>query len=108
MTVYRRHPSPDMERPLRMPGLVLHWVDKMHGQAVIFSCPCGEREVYVTEQTGHKISFDEDERLSILGSCGYRAKPDLGRPDNWCHFFMTHGEVEMCGDAQCPGGTEQK
>ena len=102
MATYRRHPSTDLERPLRLIGPVLHWQSE-HGQAVIFSCPCGEREVYVTEQNGHKISFDSDERLTIKGSCGYRERADLGRPANWCHFYMTDGKVKMENDSQCPG-----
>ena len=100
---YRRHPSPDMSRPLRTPGPVLSWDGGDYGQSVIFSCPCGEREVYVTERKGHEILFDDDDRLTINGSCGYAPKPDLGRPANWCHFFMRAGEIEMCSDSKCPG-----
>ena len=102
---YRKHHSPDMERPLRTPGPVLFAEDRGE-QGVVFSCPCGEREVYVTTQNGHRFEWDDDERLTIHGSCGYRAKPDLGRPDNWCHFFIRGGEVEMCSDSKCPGANE--
>lgn len=89
------------ERPLRTPGIVVHWRDG-EAQAVAFSCPCGEREVYVTEQAGHKITVT-DGILDIRGSCGYREDRNLGRPANWCHFFIKGGRVEMCGDSQCPG-----
>ena len=98
--IYRRHHSPDMIRPLK-PGPVLFWDEGEKGRCVHFSCPCGEREVYVTTNEGHAISFDADGRLTIVGSCGYKERK--GRPANWCHFHMTDGRVEMCDDAQCPG-----
>ena len=105
MTVYRRHHSENMERPIATPGPVLFWDDTVHGQAVIFSCPCGEREVYVTTHEGHRFEWDAEDRLTIHGSCGYAAKPDLGRSENWCHFLMAGGVAEICNDSQCPGAS---
>ena len=102
---YRKHHSPDMERPIATVGPVLFWDDTVHGQAVIFSCPCGEREVYATSKNGHRFEWDDDERLTIRGSCGYAAKPKLGRPANWCHFILTAGVAEMCSDSECPGAS---
>ena len=101
-TEYRKHHSEDMTRPLE-PGPVLHWVDGFE-EAVVFSCPCGEREIYATTRDGFRFEWDEQERLTIHGSCGYRAKPDLGRPNNWCHLFLQAGSISMCSDSTCPGG----
>ena len=98
---YRKHHSENMRRPLE-PGPVLHWVDGDE-EAVVFSCPCGTRELYVTTRGGHRFEWDADERLTIHGSCGYRAKPDIGRPANWCHFFLRAGSISMCSDSICPG-----
>ena len=97
MTTYRKAPSTEMARPLSEPGVVLAW-----DTAVIFLCPCGEREVYCTSPP-HGIQWDEQGRLTLEGSVGSRPKGD--KPGNWCHFYLMAGKVEMCGDAQCPGGS---
>ena len=97
---YRRVPTSKTEPEVKEIGPVLHFP---WASAVEFRCPCGERVVYVTEPP-HKIEFDDDERLTLDGSCGSREQPHLGQPANWCHFFIKGGEVEMCGDAKCPGG----
>ena len=70
---------------------------------VVFRCPCDERQVFIS-QSIHKITFDEDGRLTLNGSCGYKARPGIGRPANWCHFWIKGGTPEMCEGAQCPGG----
>ena len=100
---YRRVKGLELPRPLSNAdvGAVLFWESKKNKE-IVFSCPCGEREVYVIDPP-HGISFDADERLTIEGSCGLRARPSIGRPANWCHFFIRGGEYEMCGDSQCPG-----
>ena len=95
---YRRAPSVDMERPLTESGPVLAWDDYNDG-AVIFLCPCGSREVYVTSPP-HTITFDDDLRLTLDGSVGGAGR---WRGDNLCHFWLKGGEVEMCDDAKCPG-----
>ena len=99
MPTYVKAPVTDLPRPVE-PGVVLDW-----GEAVIFSCLCGAREVYVTSPP-HTIEFDSQSLLTITGSCGYRGKPNLTppRPKNWCHFFMKKGKIEMCDDSKCPGG----
>ena len=76
---------------------VVPWAD-----GVVFRCPCDERQVYI--QT-HTITFDAEGVLTLHPSCGYREKDSPPRPQNWCHFWLKDGEVEMCGDAKCPGGT---
>lgn len=76
---------------------VMEWSD-----GVVFMCPCGERQAYVASPP-HTITFDSDGVLTLDPSCGYRAKPDLNRPQNWCHFYIKDGHPEMCDDAQCPG-----
>ena len=73
-----------------------------HRDGVIFRCPCNERNVYVASPP-HEIAFDDDGLLTLTGSCGYAERVDLGRPANWCHFFIKNGEMEMCPDSQCPG-----
>ena len=98
MTEYRRAPSNEMERPLTEAGPVLAW-----DGAVIFLCPCGAREVYVTSPP-HTIEFDDEGRLTLNGSVGSREREDL--PANWCHFWMKGGAAEMCDDAQCPGAAQ--
>ena len=98
--IYRLHHSPDMIRPLK-PGPVLFW-EEGDRESVHFSCPCGEREVYVTTEEGHAISFDADGRLTLVGSVGGAGE---WKGENLCHFLMTDGRVEMCDDAKCPGAT---
>lgn len=100
---YRRAPSTAMERPLSEIGPVLAW-DEKHGAAVIFRCPCGEREVYV-KSPPHTITFDEDGRLTLDGSVASTGHSERSRDIGRCHFHMKSGEAEMCGDASCPGGT---
>ena len=103
MIEYRRHDSEDMERPLK-PGPVLHWADRMRGDAVIFSCPCGAREIFATTENGHKISFDDEGRLTIRGSLGAHPRPQDGYPEaNWCHAYVTDGVFEVLDDSICPG-----
>ena len=100
MATYKKIAEKGMVRPMKEVGPVLHWTEK-NGEAVIFVCPCGEREVYCTSPP-HGIQFDEQGILTLNGSCGYRAREE--RPANWCHFFVKNGQYEMCGDARCPGG----
>ena len=101
--IYRRIRSAESEsRPIRR-GPVLHW-ESAGRAAVVFSCLCGEREVYVV-QPPHKISFDGDDRLTIEKSCGYKARPALGRKANWCHFMMKGGRIKMLDDSKCPGAS---
>ena len=69
---------------------------------VLFNCPCGERQVYVTSPP-HIITFDEEDILTLDGSCGYRKNEALNRKANWCHFFLKNGYIEMCSDVECPG-----
>jgi len=98
-----------VERPEETPhsisdpksGAVLFW-NQAERRAILFRCPCGDRAVYVVEPP-HGIQFDDQGRLTIEGSCGYKARPSKGRPANWCHFFIRGGEYEMCSDTQCPG-----
>ena len=74
-----------------------------HGKRlVILRCPCGERDTAVSSPP-HEIDFDGDGVLNIGGSVGSAPRPDLGRPENWCHFFVWAGVPEMCADAKCPG-----
>lgn len=111
---YHRSPDRNLKRPLKEPGPVLAFGKPP--VELVFCCPCGGREVYVTSPP-HEIEFDQDEKLTLNGSVGSRAVEgphdfrlvhgevlhDL--PASWCHFFVKNGEVEMCGDAQCPGGS---
>ena len=81
---------------------------------IVFLCPCGGREVYVTCPP-HEATFDDDGRLTLNGSCGSRpvsaphdfrivhGKVHRNLPANWCHFWMKDGETEMVSDARCPG-----
>ena len=73
-------------------------------QGVIFRCPCGERDIYVA-QPPHTITFDEQDRLTLVGSVGSHEHPnhDPPRPQNWCHFHLKDGAAKMCADAKCPG-----
>ena len=68
--VYRRNDDPNVlfERPLK-PGEVLDWINEKNC-AVVFGCPCGEREVYVTKPPHSVIEFDADGLLTIKASCG--------------------------------------
>ena len=102
MIVYRRVPTSKTEPCPKEVGPVLHfpWAPT---KAVEFLCPCGERVVHVT-QPPFTVSFHgDDDRLTLDGSCGYRPDPELGRPENWCHFQVVNGEVSFYADAQCPG-----
>ena len=95
ITVYIRNDDPNLifERPLK-PGEVMDWTyDK--DCAVVFGCPCGEREVYVTSPPHHKIRFNDSDLLTI--------EPSVLSPKHGCHFFMHKGRVKMCGDSTCPG-----
>ena len=95
-TVYRRNPDPNIlfERPLK-PGQVLDWVDSIDERAVVFGCPCGEREVYVTKPPHTAIEFDSEGLLTIHAS--------LLSPKHGCHFWVRKGKIQMCGDSTCPG-----
>ena len=72
------------------------------GDGIVFQCLCNERTVYIASPP-HKITFDDDGVLTIEGSCGYTEKKNLGREENWCHFLLKNGEIEMCSDSKCPG-----
>ena len=101
MTVYKRSDEPALVRPLETPGPVLAWEGPDGKKEIVFSCPCGEREVYVRETDGHAISFGEDGELHIEQSCGSAARP--GRRANWCHFWIHGGYATMVKDSICPG-----
>ena len=100
---YKLSPTTDLPRPLTEAGPVLHWDVGNDGFAVIFLCPCGAREVYVTHQKGHRLEFDGDGRMTIHGSIGGSGR---WKGDNLCHFFVRAGEVEMCADVKCPGSPD--
>ena len=70
---------------------------------IVFKCPCGERDVYVASPP-HEITWDDDGALTLNGSVGSHEDKARGRDANWCHFFIKGGAVDMCSDAQCPGG----
>ena len=72
-------------------------------KGVVFRCPCDYRQVYVASPP-HTIKFDPITRkLTLDGSCGYRANQAANRPQNWCHFSISDGAFVMHGDSQCPG-----
>ena len=75
---------------------------------IVFLCPCDDRRVYITSPP-HSISFDAGGVLTLEPSCGYleskREDGAISRPQNWCHFWMTDGQPEMCSDAKCPGAS---
>ena len=78
-----------------------------HGRVVrtpdghlFFRCPCDDRDVFVT-QPPHTASYDEAGRLTLDGSCGSYQNGDL--PENWCHFSIKGGMVEIHSDSVCPG-----
>ena len=99
---YRRHHSEDMSRPIATPGPVLFW-ESDQGSAIVFSCPCGEREVYV-KSPPHGIAFDAEERLTIHGSVASTGHSHRSRDIGRCHFHIADGEASMCDDATCPSG----
>lgn len=101
--VYKRVPTGKTEPCPKEVGPVL-WFP--HIPSIEFLCPCGERVVYVTSPP-HTIEFSEDELLTLDGSVGSRERPDLGRPPNWCHFFVRNGVPDICGDALCPGNRKE-
>lgn len=77
-------------------GHIVPW-----GDGYVFQCPCNERTIYVACPP-HDAQFDTSGGLQTLGgSCGYRAHGD--RPQNWCHFSIVDGEVQMHDDAKCSG-----
>ena len=96
--IYKKVKETETTRPLPI-GHVLHWGND-HTEAVSFTCKCGQREVYV-QSPPHTILFDEEDKLTVEGSCGQAATEY--RPQNWCHFQMTDGEITMYNDAKCPG-----
>ena len=77
--------------------VVVPWSD-----GVVFRCPCDERQCYLASPP-HTITFDAEGVLHVEPSIGYKARPDLGRPQNWCHFYLRNGEAEILEDSQCPG-----
>lgn len=112
--IYRKAPSNDIERPLVDVGPVLSWANEGGTvEAIVFLCPCGGREVYVTAPP-HQIEFDDDARLVLNGSVGSRPVGDddfrmvhgealRNLPENWCHFGLSNGTPFMYADAACPG-----
>lgn len=80
-------------------GAVVEW-DSEAGRGVVFRCPCSERIVNVKEPP-HTITFMDDGRLHLDGSCGYAGNDE--HPQNWCHFWIRNGEAAMVSDAKCPG-----
>ena len=94
MMKYRRGTEEELDRGERV---AVPW-----GNGIVFPCLCGERTVHVASPP-HKITFDDDEVLTLDGSCGYKERKNLGREKNWCHFFLKNGEIEMCSDSKCPG-----
>ena len=78
-------------------GAVVPW-----NNGVVFRCPCGERQVYIASPP-HTITFDEEGLLHVDPSLGYKARPDLDRPTNWCHFNINNGIPSMHSDSKCPG-----
>ena len=78
-------------------GAVVLWQD-----GIVFRCPCNERQVYVSSSI-HGINYDINGLLTLNGSCGYHEAKNLGRKQNWCHFFIKAGRYEMCSDSECPG-----
>ena len=69
-------------------------------EGVVFRCPCDHRQMYVASPP-HTITFDAEGVLTVNASCGYKGNSQ--QPQNWCHFWLRDGDVEMCSDAQCPG-----
>lgn len=86
------------------PGGVVTWQFRPEEVGVAFRCPCGGRLVAITPQN-HAIEFDDEGLLTLEPSCGAHPEPELGRPENWCHFWIKGGQVEMAGDSKCPGGS---
>jgi len=120
VTIYRksRDTATEYHRPSDADGTVIHWPFGSDApQAIVFVCPCGGREVYVTSPP-HLISFDAEGALTLDGSVGSRRvgpSPDFRRvhgrnlsdlPANWCHFLVENGVATMCDDAACPGGAK--
>ena len=110
---YSKADNVDMKRPLTEPGPVLAY--GREPSEIVFACPCGGREVYITSPP-HTIEFDDAGILvSLGGSVGSRplngphefrmvhgtTLHDL--PKNWCHFWIKNGGIEMCSDSKCPG-----
>ena len=80
---------------------VMEWSD-----GVVFMCPCGERQAYVatSPRAFTRSRSTLTAYLTLDPSCGYRAKPDLNRPQNWCHFYIKDGHPEMCDDCAVSWG----
>ena len=99
--VYRRVPETEISTVTYGDVVPCAWAD-----GIVFQCPCNFRTVYV-KSPPHQISFEEDGRLTLVGSCGYRGRGKEGEKGylapNWCHFDMTGGVATMYGDATCPG-----
>lgn len=116
---YRRAENNDVDRPLKECGPVLSFGKPGEGGCVVFLCPCGGREVYVTSPP-HTIEWDDAGRLSLDGSVGSKelSGPHEFRivhgeslhdlPANWCHFKVKVGVATMYDDAKCPGSATQE
>ena len=80
------------------PGGVVPWRN-----GVTFRCPCGKRLVHIALPPHKTAEFDANGLLTVDPSIGSKPNPHRDRPENWCHFWVKAGEVEMASDAQCPG-----
>ena len=109
--VYVKAGTDQWARPLKECGPVISTKGE---DAIVFLCPCGGREVYVTSPP-HQITFDEEGKLTLDGSVGSRplSGPHEHRmvhgvslhdlPANWCHISIKGGVAKMYDDAKCPG-----
>ena len=102
--LYRLSPTTDLPRPLAGPGPVLAFPKggfaRSAQNALIFACPCGAREVYVTCPP-HDAVVNADGLVTIVGSLGGAGKWKAAATR--CHFTVTEGVAAMCDDAACPG-----
>lgn len=107
MTYRKGHEARPYPEAIR-PGEAIPW-----GHGVVFMCPCGRRQVFVS-QPPHTITWTDDELLHLDGSVGSRERLRIpgepesseawkSRPANWCHFLIRDGESEMVTDSGCPG-----
>ena len=67
---------------------------------IVFFCPCDGRRVYITSPP-HTVLFDAEGVLTLEPSIG--SHENESHPQNWCHFWLKDGKVEMCADTKCPG-----
>ncbi len=83
------------------PGLV--YVFGQSGKNAVFKCPCGKREICLTD---HTISFDADGLLTVepsIGSSDWATK-NFGK----CHLQITAGKARKYADTECPAKTMQE